>query len=149
MTTQNKTKGIPQGFGERLKNERKRLGLSQEAFAQVGGVQRLAQIQYENENTAPTTRYLNLIAVAGADLSYLLLGSDSNAVTVTTERMQVIEENTFQIIEKFAQSHSDGKLSPETYKILFNLIRGILIQVETGSLPREVDILSMINFGKI
>lgn len=148
MTIQNSTNGIPAGFGERLKRERKRLGFSQESFAQIGGVQRLAQIQYENENTAPTTKYLNLIKIAGADLSYLLLGIDSSLGSVSPERMEIIKDKTFELIEKFAENTATTKFSPETYKMLFNLIHGILIQVEKGTLPKEIDILSLVNQGK-
>lgn len=148
MTIQNRTNGIPAGFGERLKRERKRLGFSQESFAQIGGVQRLAQIQYENENTAPTTKYLNLIKIAGADLSYLLLGMDSSLGSVSPERMEIIKDKTFELIEKFSENTATKKFSPETYKMLFNLIHGILIQVEKGTLPKEIDILSLVNQGK-
>lgn len=148
MSKQIQTNGIPAGFGERLKRERKRLGLSQEAFAKLGGVQRLAQIQYENENTAPTTKYLNLIKIAGADLSYLLLGIDSSLDYVSPDRMKIIHDKTFELIEKFAENTATTKFSPETYKMLFNLIVGILIQVEKGTLPKEIDILSLVNQGK-
>lgn len=137
-------KGITKGFGERLKLERKRLKLSQEALAQAGGVQRLAQIQYETENTAPTTRYLNLIGKTGVDLTFLFFGIDSNHEDVSGERLLALEEKTFELISRYAKITKTEKLSPETFKMLFNVIRGILLKVEQGKLSKDTDIMSII-----
>ena len=40
---------IPPGLGDRLREERKRLKLTQEEFALRTGVKRTAQVNYENE----------------------------------------------------------------------------------------------------
>jgi transcriptional regulator with XRE-family HTH domain len=60
---------------ERLKSERERLGLSQSAFAEIGGVQKRTQINYEHGNRKPDTKYLEGIAAAGADVAYILTGT--------------------------------------------------------------------------
>lgn len=61
-------------FGERLKQERLRLGLSQENLASVGGVQRGAQIKYEKNERLPDAGYVSSIANIGIDVQYLLTG---------------------------------------------------------------------------
>lgn len=136
--------GIPPGFGQRLKEERKRLKLSQTQLAEIGGIQRLAQLQYESEATSPTTRYLSAIASAGVDLSYLILGIRFGEGVLTPEQAQHVEERTFDWIQKCADAQPDGKLSADTHKMLFKLFRGCLTQVELGQLPADFNPTTLI-----
>lgn len=137
--------GIPPGFGQRLKEERLRLKLSQAELAEAGGIQRLAQHQYESEATAPTTRYLSAISTAGADLSYLVLGIRLGEGRLTPEQTQRVEDKAFEWIQKCAESQPDGKFSVDTHKMLFKLFRGYLTQVETGQLPADLDPAALIS----
>ena len=61
-------------IGKRLREERERLGFSQEAFGALGGVQKRAQINYEKGERHPDSAYLAAIAAAGADVLYILTG---------------------------------------------------------------------------
>lgn len=61
-------------FGERLREERKKLGLNQSQFASLGGVQVRAQIHYEKNERRPDADYLIAIAAAGADVTYIITG---------------------------------------------------------------------------
>lgn len=61
-------------FGERLKEERERLGLGQTALAELGGVKKLAQINYEKNKRNPDSCYLDRVRLAGVDLAYLFSG---------------------------------------------------------------------------
>jgi len=61
-------------FGDRLKTERKRLGLSQEALGARGGVATNAQGNYEAGKRTPDATYLAGIAAAGVDVLYVLTG---------------------------------------------------------------------------
>lgn len=65
-------------FGERLRQERKRLGLTQDELAEQGGVKKGAQFNYENGVRNPDTEYLIAIAAIGIDTQYLLHGEPSN-----------------------------------------------------------------------
>lgn len=58
----------------RLKEERARLGLSQEAFAILANAAKRAQIYYEKGDRRPDADYLSAIADAGADVLYILTG---------------------------------------------------------------------------
>lgn len=60
--------------GERLREERDRLDLSQTAFAELGGVQKRAQINYEKDERHPDAGYLAAIAAANVDVLYVLTG---------------------------------------------------------------------------
>jgi transcriptional regulator with XRE-family HTH domain len=56
---------IPPGLGDRLREERKRLKLTQEEFALRTGVKRTAQVNYENETREPKISYLAALPPIG------------------------------------------------------------------------------------
>lgn len=70
-------------FNERLKEERKRLGLNQTDFAALANVGQIAQVNYENGKRNPDSKYLQAIAEAGADVQYILTGIRSQQVQAT------------------------------------------------------------------
>ena len=61
-------------FGERLREERKRLGLNQTELALLGGVVKFTQINYEKDERTPDTDYLLKLQKAGVDAYFLLTG---------------------------------------------------------------------------
>jgi len=63
------------GISERLKDERKRLGLTQTDLATVGGVQISAQSNYEKGSRKPDSDYLQAVAAHGVDVLYVLTGT--------------------------------------------------------------------------
>ncbi|MFT4191658.1 MAG: helix-turn-helix transcriptional regulator [Comamonas sp.] len=77
-------------IGERLKEERERLGLSQEKFGALGGVLKRAQINYEKDERHPDSAYLSAIAAAGADVLFVLTGERSAAMPATDAAEQVL-----------------------------------------------------------
>lgn len=91
-------------IGERLREERERLGLSQPAFAEVGGVQKRAQINYEKDERHPDAAYLAAVAEAGVDVLYVLTGQHAQNVTgqsyVSTSRH--VTENVHPVTHSVA-----------------------------------------------
>jgi len=77
MQTSNNIKDLIGTFGARLREERKRLGYTQEDFGQCGGVTRLTQSKYEASESAPDMLYLMNIETIGVDLTYLFSGEKS------------------------------------------------------------------------
>lgn len=71
-------------FGERLKEERERIGLSQVKLGVVGGVTKLSQLKYENNTNFPKADYLIEIAKIGVDVNYILFGTRKSS-TLTDE----------------------------------------------------------------
>lgn len=59
-------------FGERIKEERRRLKLGQDAFGEAGGVKKQAQFNYEKGERFPDVRYLAGIDSIGADVLYII-----------------------------------------------------------------------------
>lgn len=61
-------------MGDRLREERIRLDLSQEDLAQAGGVNRNTQGSYERGARNPDTAYLTGVAALGIDTVFVLTG---------------------------------------------------------------------------
>lgn len=61
-------------FGEKVKNERNRLGLNQDELAKKIGVTRRVISSYENDSSRPrgTERYKKLAEALGININYLL-----------------------------------------------------------------------------
>lgn len=63
------------GFGKRLKEERERLEMSQIQFAQLCGVGRTAQFNYEREEREPSYTYMDMAEKLGVDALYVFTGT--------------------------------------------------------------------------
>lgn len=61
-------------IGERLREERVRLGMSQTTFGEVGGVTKKTQMLYEGGERAPDAAYLAAAAGSGVDVRYVVTG---------------------------------------------------------------------------
>lgn len=61
-------------IGQRMREERERLQLSQEAFGKLGGVARVAQFNYERDERRPDAEYLSAVAAVGVDVLYVVTG---------------------------------------------------------------------------
>ncbi|WP_295377221.1 helix-turn-helix transcriptional regulator [uncultured Pseudacidovorax sp.] len=61
-------------IGDRLREERERLGLSQSEFAAKAGTTRKTQFNYETDARRPDADYLAALLGAGVDVLYVLSG---------------------------------------------------------------------------
>lgn len=64
-------------LGERLREERERLGLSQTQFGDLAQVTKKTQMLYEGDQRSPKADYLTAIASQGVDVQYVLTGNRS------------------------------------------------------------------------
>ncbi|WP_372339910.1 XRE family transcriptional regulator [Pseudomonas sp. P7548] len=70
---------ISSGVGERLREERERLGKNQTDFGVAAGVSRGTQKAYELESSSPDLRYLSGLQELGVDVHFVLTGSRADA----------------------------------------------------------------------
>jgi len=63
------------GAPRRLRDERERLGKSQRAFAELGGISKNTQLAYETGASSIPVDYLERLEEFGLDLSYVVTGS--------------------------------------------------------------------------
>lgn len=66
-------------IGLRIREERERLKLSQEAFASLAGASKRAQIDWEKGVSSPTAVALDTFDLAGADILYIVTGKRMRA----------------------------------------------------------------------
>ena len=78
-------------IGERLREERVRLGMSQTTFGEVGGVTKKTQMLYEGGERAPDAGYLAAAAESGVDVRYVITGQrDAPAQEVPTPEEKLL-----------------------------------------------------------
>lgn len=69
-------------FGERLKHERKRLGLLQTQACEAVGVSKSTWLKWEAGKTAPTVDHLAALGSLGMDVLFLVLGGQKASTSV-------------------------------------------------------------------
>jgi transcriptional regulator with XRE-family HTH domain len=110
----------------RLIEERKRLGLSQEKMAELGGAGKRTYCDYESGVSEPKASFLTAIAAAGADVQYILTGIRTTpAITELNPRevalldnyrhiedendKRIIERNAFLVAKAYAYEATEQK----------------------------------------
>ena len=73
-------------INERLEEERERLKLNKGQMAKIGGVSDSAYTKYASGEREPPGGYLSNIAIAGADVLYILTGNRSGGVSTPGAR---------------------------------------------------------------
>jgi transcriptional regulator with XRE-family HTH domain len=109
-------------IGARLKEERRRLGMSQADFAALGDAGRASQFNYESGERSPDASYLAAIAEAGADIGYIVTGrhSDSNIAQGTVVDWALLER-VIVGVEAFL-SERKAKLRPDKKAALIRVL---------------------------
>lgn len=79
-------------IGERLKEERVRLGYNQADFAAIAGVAKTSQFNYEKGERSPDAVYLTAVAEKGVDVLYVVTGNRMpiKGEGLSMEEMQII-----------------------------------------------------------
>ncbi|WP_207003921.1 helix-turn-helix domain-containing protein [Trinickia mobilis] len=98
--------------GTRLREERLRIGLSQDEFAAVGGLGRNALRHYETGERAPDANFLIALRSIGVNVWYVLTGQtamDTPAEAPTAESSLTSEER--EILDAYNQLNEAGKAS--------------------------------------
>ncbi len=72
-------------IGNRLREERERLGLTQPVFAELAGAKKRTLIDWEKDVSSPTAVQLAQLSAAGADVLYILTGQRSQPVPPAQE----------------------------------------------------------------
>ncbi|MGJ7459338.1 XRE family transcriptional regulator [Halomonas sp. RA08-2] len=65
-------------IGQRLREERERLGMTQSVFSGVAGVTKNTQLLYESDQRSPKADYLERLSGIDVDIQYVVTGIRSN-----------------------------------------------------------------------
>ncbi len=132
-------------IGDRLKEERERLGYLQAEFAAQGTVGRNSQSGYEVGDRPPTAEYLAKIARLGADVQYIVTGvrsenlheidtaessllriaEDSAKYTLTTSKeidLDLMNKVVQSIWAVLAESNEYARLTPKMFAKAVSII---------------------------
>lgn len=90
-------------LGERLREERKRLGFTQEAFATTASTSVQTVNSYEAGRSDPKTSYLSAIAAAGADTQYIITGMRSSSLA------PALPPDETALLDAYRQADNPGK----------------------------------------
>jgi transcriptional regulator with XRE-family HTH domain len=113
----------PLTFGQRLRQERDRLGLSQADFAERGGVRRTTQHIYESDTRVPDLNYLERVQEAGANLAYLVLGERlpvgrQDTITLSYAALS----NIYRVVDEFCRNDDGNPLPLDSRLRFFQLL---------------------------
>ena len=80
-------------IGERLKEERVRLGFNQGDFAAIAGVAKTSQFNYEKGERSPDAGYLAALAEKGLDVLYVITGERKpfSADSISAEEAELLK----------------------------------------------------------
>lgn len=73
-------------IGDRLKEERERLRMTQESFSVAGGAGKRAYIRYEQGERLPDAGFLAAISASGADVLYIVTGQRTDGLLSAEEQ---------------------------------------------------------------
>jgi len=127
-------------IGARLREEREALGVNQTDFAQIGGVQRRAQVNYEAGDRSPDAAYLAAVAEAGVDVLYVLTGRRAVAYASHTQSATVTPIGTsessgltqLQVLAMVIDAlHKLGKTLPS--KAVFAVVEAVMALQRAGA----------------
>ncbi|WP_296181797.1 helix-turn-helix domain-containing protein [Pseudomonas sp. UBA1879] len=91
------------GIGQRLRQERNRLKLSQSALGAIGGVETNAQGNYESGARSPKADYLLRITQAGVDIYYVLTGVRQTQMDGITPATHIDDNAHVEHLDKVTQ----------------------------------------------
>lgn len=133
-------------IGERLREERELLGLSQPAFAEVGGVQKRAQINYEKDERYPDAAYLAAVAAAGVDVLYVLTGQHAGSAAVQSYAATIDGDRLGRVFELLeASAAKAGKRWPAKRLVVVAAeVYNVLVDEEVLDEPKIERILKLV-----
>jgi len=125
-------------YSERLKQERQRLKLSQSAFAEIAGVTKLSQFNYEKGTRKPDAEYFERIAQAGADVLYIITGEYSKPLAQEFLTGEQLAEDEKTLLENYRVASPEGRgMLLASSKAIAGTARKLVIEDPNRSHLRE------------
>lgn len=91
-------------IGARLKQERRRLRLSQSAFAEIASASRRTAIGWEQDASSPNATALSAFAEVGVDVLYVVTGQRCSGAGVTALKAEAVMDEIDDSDEALTQS---------------------------------------------
>jgi transcriptional regulator with XRE-family HTH domain len=119
-----------------LRDERLRIGLSQDEFATVGGVARRSQSAYESDERAPDAAYLLAVREIGVDIGYVLTGERFAGGEAAPEA-GARDADEAEVLAMYRQLNDTGKASLHAF-LASCISTGAMVQTATPRRAKRV-----------
>ena len=126
-----------QNFGVRLKEERNRLGFTQEVLAKLIDIKPLTLLQYEKGNSSPTMKLVYRLRELGFNVNYMVNGENTGSIVDVNKISASILEKSLEMSEKIISSSLKSVLLSATQKLRLQLL--IIDQLSSGD-AKEKDL---------
>ncbi len=115
---------IQEGWGARLKQERKRLAYTQAEIAKLSGVSVVTYQQYEREEFEPRLGYLNQLDRLELNMRFILFGEEieqGSQKTLIESRVAALK--AFKAMEDYVARLGQENISSEEKFAMFEVLR--------------------------
>ena len=116
-------------IGERLKEERKRLGLSQMELCELTGITRKTLFSYETGERSPNVLFLSALFDHDFDVDYILKGELDRLRPSLLKKIQDAAESAFQMVNS-----TDIAVTPAQFA---QMLTSLLATAETDKNEQE------------
>jgi transcriptional regulator with XRE-family HTH domain len=130
-------------IAERLRVERKRLGLTQEAFGRLGGVTKTAQSLFEAGKNRPGSEFLEALYLNGVDVCFIFTGKRHQCDRSDHYDWALIQNAFLFVLRTFAERKDRNFSTEQLFEIFKNVLeasigvnRPDLIAAEKQSLEK-------------
>ena len=112
-------------FGEKVRNERNRLGLSQDELAEKIGVSRRVISSYENNSSRPrgTERYKKLADALGVNINYLLSEDEAFIANVEDNYGHRGAKQSKELLAEVTGLFAGGEMADEDMREMVDAIQ--------------------------
>lgn len=112
-------------FGEKVRNERNRLGLSQDELAEQIGVTRRVISSYENDSSRPrgTERYNKLADALGVNINYLLSEDEAFIANVEDNYGRRGAKQAKELLAEVTGLFAGGEMADEDMREMVDAIQ--------------------------
>jgi len=111
---------VTHSFGERLREERRLLGLNQQEFGTLGGVAKPTQIGYEADTRTPDLHYLAQLTKAGVDPMRILTGKPVEHFAAERMNWDLVV-TIFDAVSEW-ESENDVRIDPNKRSALLQVL---------------------------
>lgn len=110
-------------LGSRIKEERERLGLTQDAFAAIAGAKRRTLVDWEKGGTSPTAVQLSALGEAGVDVLYVVTGIRHTPPVVTPVNPELLRRIIEAVEGELSRRHLklDAVKKAEAISLLYQM----------------------------
>ena len=120
-------------FGEKVKNERNRLGLNQDELAKKIGVTRRVISSYENDSSRPrgTERYKKLAEALGVNINYLLSEDEAFIADVEDKYGHRGAKQAKELLAEVTGLFAGGEMADEDMREMVDAIQEAYLIAKT------------------